>query len=137
MTANTIALNGTATVINFTDATTPITFGANAQTTFGTPTNTLGMWTGNANGDTVVQYSGTSPDAPSILSDVLNDSGNFLNFPTYTVSGYNDIDIDMNGGAQYSGTTPDTPFILQNVLAHPGNFLNFSTFSIQEQLPED
>ena len=137
ITANTIPLNGTATVINFTDASTPITFGTNTQNVFSGTPNVLALWAGNANGDTVVQYSGTSPDAPSILSNVLNDSGNFLNFPTYTVLGYNDKDINMNGGTQYSGTTPDTPFILQNVLAHPRNFLNFSTFSIQEQLPEN
>uniref|UniRef100_UPI0026146BB9 hypothetical protein n=1 Tax=uncultured Kordia sp. TaxID=507699 RepID=UPI0026146BB9 len=137
MTTNTITLNRTATTINFTESTTPITFGTNAQATIADTPNVLALWAGNANGDTIVQYSGTSPDTPSILSNVLNDAGNFLNFPTYSVSGYNTNDIDMNGSTQYSGTTPDTPFILQNVLAHPGNFLNFSTYPIEEQLPEN
>ncbi|MEM6686930.1 MAG: hypothetical protein AAF617_14205, partial [Bacteroidota bacterium] len=113
------------------------TFGSNSQTDFGMPTGVYGMWCGNANGDTVIQYSGTSPDTPSILSEVLNDSGNFLNFPTYSVTGYNTNDANMDGIIQYSGTNPDTPFILQNILAHPGNFLNFSTYQIQEQLPEN
>ncbi|WP_298418254.1 choice-of-anchor Q domain-containing protein [uncultured Kordia sp.] len=137
MTNNTINLNGTATVVDFTDANNQITFGSNSQTTFGMPSGIIAMWAGNVNGDDIVQYSGTTPDTPSILSIVLNDSGNFLNFPTYLLEGYDIHDINMDGNTQYTGTTPDTPFILQNVLAHPGNFLNFSTYQIQEQLPEN
>jgi len=101
------------------------------------PTNIVGMWAGNVNNDSVIQYSGVSPDTPDILSKVLNDAGNFLNFPTYVVNGYNADDIDMDGNTQYSGTNPDVPYILQNVLSHPGNFLNFSTYQIIEQLPEN
>ena len=138
MTANSILLRvSNVATVDFTDATSQITFGSNAQTTFGVPLNTVAMWTGNVNDDTVVQYSGTTPDSPSILSEVLNAPGNFLNFPTYTLEGYNVNDVNMDGNTQYTGTNPDTPFILQNVLSHPGNFLNFSTYQIQEQLPEN
>ena len=83
------------------------------------------------------QYTGTTPDTPFILQNVLAHPGNFLNFPTYVVNGYNVHDVNLDGNTQYTGTTPDTPTILQNVLAHPGNFLNFSTYQIQEQLPEN
>ncbi|MEM6720868.1 MAG: LamG-like jellyroll fold domain-containing protein [Bacteroidota bacterium] len=137
MTNSPIALTNTPTTIDFTDANNQITYGSNAQTSSGMPTDVVAMWCGNANGDTIVQYSGTSPDTPNILSLVLNAIGNFLNFPTYVVNGYNDADINMDGNVQYSGTSPDTPFILQNVLAHPGNFLNFSTYQITAQLPEN
>ncbi|MEM6718974.1 MAG: hypothetical protein AAF611_06660 [Bacteroidota bacterium] len=137
MSASAISLKQVSSTIDFTDATNEITYGSNAQTTFGMPTNVVAMWAGNVNGDTVVQYSGVSPDTPDILSTVLNDAGNFLNFPTYVVSGYNTDDVNLDGNTQYSGTDPDTPFILQNVLAHPGNFLNFSTYQIVEQLPEN
>ncbi len=125
-------------------ATTGITdFTRNSTAVFGTNSRVqlasgdMALWAGNANGDTMVQYSGTTPDSPSILSEVLNDPGNFLNFPTYVVNGYNTNDINMDGNTQYTGTSPDTPILLQNVLAHPGNFLNFSTYQIQEQLPEN
>lgn len=134
---NTIALSKTTTTVDFTDASNQITYGSNAQTTFGMQSGTVAMWAGNVNGDTVVQYSGTNPDSPTILSTVLNDPGNFLNFPTYAINGYNSNDVNMDGNTQYSGTNPDTPFILQNALAHPGNFLNFSTYQITEQLPEN
>ncbi|MEM6686986.1 MAG: hemagglutinin protein, partial [Bacteroidota bacterium] len=135
MTATTIALSKTLTTVDFTNATNQITFGSNAQTTFGMPSGKLGMWSGNVNGDAIVQYSGTQPDTPTILSEVFNDAGNFLNFPTFSITNYNRNDVNLDGIIQYSGTNPDTPFILQNVLAHPGNFLNFSTYQIVAQLP--
>ncbi|WP_250433779.1 matrixin family metalloprotease [Hanstruepera flava] len=135
MTASAIALNQSETTIDFTDANNQITQGNNAQTTFGMPNNVVAMWAGDVNGDGIIQYSGTEPDTPSILSEVLNDSGNFLSFPTYTINGYNNYDTNMDGETQYSGTNPDVPYILQNVLAHPSNFLGFSTYQITEQLP--
>jgi Leucine-rich repeat (LRR) protein len=135
MTLNAITFTEDSTTnVNFKDDNE--TFGSNSQTDFGL-SGIFGLWCGNANQDTVIQYSGTSPDTPNILSEVLNDAGNFLNFPTYSVTGYNINDANMDGVIQYSGTDPDTPFILQNVLAHPGNFLNFSTYEILEQLPEN
>ncbi|MEM6686447.1 MAG: BspA family leucine-rich repeat surface protein, partial [Bacteroidota bacterium] len=136
MSASSIALSATETIVDFRDGST-VTFGSNAQTSFGMPSGVVGMGAGNVNDDTLVQYSGTSPDTPNILSLVLNDPGNFLNFPTFAVSGYDNNDVNMDGSTQYSGTNPDSPVILQNVLAHPGNFLNFSTYQIIEQLPQD
>ncbi|WP_298516743.1 hypothetical protein [uncultured Kordia sp.] len=136
MTATSETLKQATTIVDFTNANNQITFGSNAQTVFGMQPNKTAMWAGNVNGDTMVQYSGTNPDTPTILSTVLNDPGNFLNFPTFAVTAYIADDLNMDGNIQYSGTNPDTPVILQNVLAHPGNFLNFSTFQITEQLPE-
>ena len=137
MSATPISLNdASVTTINFTDGSVP-TYGTNAQTSFGMPSGVLGMWAGNVNSDAIIQYSGTNPDSSDILSEVLNDPGNTLNFPTYAVSGYKNHDINMDGTTQYTGTNPNTPIILQNVLAHPDNFLSFSTYQIIEQLPEN
>ncbi|WP_052158333.1 reprolysin-like metallopeptidase [Lacinutrix jangbogonensis] len=138
MTANPILLrNSNVATVDFTDVTNQITFGSNAQTASGMPVNIVAMWAGNVNGDDIVQYSGTTPDSPSILSEVINDLGNFLGLPTYIVNGYNVHDINMDGKTQYTGTEPDTPFVLQNVIDHPENFLNFYTYQIEEQLPEN
>jgi len=93
------------------------------------------MWAGDVNGDAVVQYTGGTADSAVILTDVLNDAGNFLNFPTFAVNSYSANDIDMNGSFQYTGGAADTAFLLQNALSHPNNFLNFTTFAITEQLP--
>ena len=131
----TVALSeSVVTTVNFRDASFS-TFGTNAQAQL--TSNDKALWSGNVNDDTIIQYSGTTPDTPSILSEVLNDPGNFLNFPTFIISGYNKHDVNMDGDTQYTGTNPDTPLLLQNVLAHPGNFLNFSTYQIEEQLPEN
>ena len=121
--------------LNFTLSNSVITYGSNAQTTFGMPTGVMAMWAGDTNGDGIVQYSGGNSDVPSILSEVLNEPGNFLNFPTYNFSEYSTFDVNMNANIQYSGGEPDTPYILQNVFEHPGNFLNFNTYQITEQLP--
>ena len=137
MTSNLVSLSESLTTIDFTDANNQITFGSNAQTTFSMPTGKVAMWSGNVNGDINIQYSGTTPDSSIILSEVLNDAGNFLNFPTYVVEGYSNSDVNMDNKIQYTGTTPDTPYLLQNILFHPTNFLNFSTYQIKEQLPEN
>ena len=134
MTSNKIPLSVNATTINYTNSGTA-TFGTNAQVQLSN--GSMALWSGNVNGDIVVQYTGSTPDTTGVLSEILNNPGNFLNFPTYIVAGYNVHDVNMDGNTQYTGTMPDTPFILQNVLAHPGNFLNFSTYQIQEQLPEN
>ncbi|MEM6684340.1 MAG: endonuclease/exonuclease/phosphatase family protein [Bacteroidota bacterium] len=137
MTIGAVQLSSSIVSVNFALDSNLISYGTNPQTQSGVPAGLYGMWAGNVSADTVVQYTGTNPDAPAILSEVLNAPGNFLNFPTFAVLGYNIHDVNMDGITQYTGTAPDTPFILQNVLAHPGNFLNFSTYLIQEQLPEN
>ncbi|WP_053002630.1 leucine-rich repeat domain-containing protein [Kordia jejudonensis] len=137
MSANTKELLSVANTLNFSDANNPITFGNNAQTDAGMPASKVGMWSGNVNGDTIVQYQGGTPDTTAILSAALNDPGNFLNFSTFIINGYNNNDVNLSGTTQYEGGAADSPLILQNVLAHPGNFLNFSTFQIQEQLPQN
>lgn len=134
MNASTVVLNSATTTVDFTNGSTA-TFGSNAQTTSGMPTGIQGMWAGDVNNDGIVQYSGGTADSPSILSLVLNDAGNFLNFPTYLVNGYNNQDINMDGITQYVGGTSELPFLLQNVLSYPANFLNLSTWPIEEQLP--
>ncbi|MGH1388036.1 BspA family leucine-rich repeat surface protein [Kordia sp.] len=134
MTANAYFLSDVTTQLDFKNGNV-IPHGTNALTSFGIPSGELAMWAGNANGDAIIQYSGTNPDTPNILSLVLNAPGNFLNFPTYSVNDYQNNDINMDGNIQYSGINPDAPFILQNVLTHPGNFLNFSTYQITEQIP--
>ncbi len=135
MTGGEVELSDNVVSINFSLDSNLISYGSNPQTQSGIPSGKFAMWAGNANNDAILQYVGTNPDTPTILSTVLNDAGNFLNFPTYTVVGYNINDINMDGSIQYSGISPDTPLIIQNILAHPGNFLNFSTYFVQEQLP--
>lgn len=111
------------------------TFGNNARAVLNTGESAL--WAGETNGDNLIQYSGTNPDATSILSQVLNDPGNIFNFTTFISFGYSNTDLNMDGNSQYTGTSPDTTILLENALGHPENFLNFSTYQILEQLPSN
>lgn len=135
MTSSPLALTSSPATVDFTNSASQITFGSNAQTAYGMSSGIVAMWSGDANGDAVVQYTGATADSPGILTNALNDVGNFLNFPTFTVNGYSSFDVNMDGGSQYTGASADSPFILQNALNHPGNFLNFTTYSITAQLP--
>ncbi|WP_422107134.1 HYR domain-containing protein [Winogradskyella sp.] len=135
MSNSAISLNGTTTtVVDFSNGSTT-TFGSNAQTTLGLPNGSFAMWVGDVNGDDIILYVGGLQDTSRILSEVLNDSGNILNLPTYVSNGYSNGDIDMNGDIQYAGGNAEPPFILQNVLGNPSNFLNLSTWPVNAQLP--
>ena len=137
MTANPISLNSTATNIDFTDASNPITFGTNAQTTFGMPTDTLGMWSGNVNGNNTVIYLGGSNDSNGIKDAVLNDAGNTTSSNLFTFFGYNNGDVDMDGVIQYQGSGNDSNVVKDIILSHPDNQSSPSNlFIITEQLPE-
>ena len=135
MTLNPIALSRITTIINLQDSSNDITHGTNSQIDIGN--GKLALWSGDVNQDHLIQYTGSSPDTPYILSYVLNDSNNFLNLPTFSITGYNQFDLDLDGNTQYTGANPDSPILLQNILSHPSNILNFSTFIIEEQLPEN
>ena len=128
--------DATSTIVDFTDSGFS-TFGTDAQVILGSGNKAL--WAGNVNGDTTLQYAGAGVlDTSNLLAFILNDGSNFLNLPTWSVTGYTNNDVDMNGVTQYAGAgVLDTPYILQNILSYPGNFLNLSTWQIQEQLPEN
>jgi hypothetical protein len=135
MSSSAISLSSSSATVDFTNANSNISFGVHALTSIDMPSGTLGMWSGDVDGNGIVQYEGANSDTPSILSFVLNDPANFLNLQTHIVTGYNDFDINMDGNTQYVGGNADTPIILENILDHPGNFLNLNTYPINEQLP--
>ncbi|WP_422107133.1 HYR domain-containing protein [Winogradskyella sp.] len=136
MSSSPITLGSTTTIVDFSNGS-RATFGSNAQTTLGLPNGTFAMWVGDTNGDEVVQYVGGIQDTPGILSEVLNDNGNFLNLPTFVAAGYSNRDVNMDGNIQYAGVNSELPFILQNVFDDPGNFLNLSTWPINAELPNN
>jgi hypothetical protein len=138
MTANPIpiGLSYTETVIDFTDANNVITFGTDAQTSFGMPTNTLGMWAGDVDNNGVIQYVGSQAETPSILAFIMNDPSNTLELPTWPVTGYHPFDTDLNATVQYVGSNSELPFILQNIYAFPGNIFDLPSQQIEQQLPD-
>jgi hypothetical protein len=71
MTLANVSLSDTAAIVDFTDANDQITFGTNAQTTFGMPTDILGMWAGDVNNDGRLNNLGANSETPSISSQVF------------------------------------------------------------------
>ena len=121
-----------------------MTFGVNAQTTFGMPTNILGMWSGDANGDGVLNYLGGLSDLPLIRSQVFNDPNNSVfggpPVATYISVGYTGTDIDLDGNSVYSGAINDVLYIRNNIFNNPSNSVfggpPVATYIFTQQLPE-
>ncbi|WP_299885924.1 glycosyl hydrolase family 18 protein [uncultured Lacinutrix sp.] len=144
MTTNTVALNSVANVIDFTDANNQITFGTDAQTTFGMFAGKVGMWAGDSNGDGRLNYSGTFSESTSIRSQVFNDPNNSVfggpPVANYASIGYLGTDINMDGETLYSGTTSDLLYVRNNIFNNPSNSIfggpPTPTFLFLQRLPE-
>ena len=136
MIADTKRLSPVATIVDFTDANNPITFGNNAQTNFGMPSNVLGLWAGNVNGDNTLRFQGSGNDTNAIKDNVLADAGNTSNSNLHVFTGYNNGDVDLNGSIRFQGSGNDSNTIKDVVLSHPDNTTGTNLFLILEQLPE-
>ena len=139
-----IPLSRITTALDFTDANNQITFGTDAQTTFGVPANTVAMWAGDANGDGRLNYLGALSDITAIRSQVFNDPDNsiFGGPPTanYLSLGYNTTDVNMDSNSVYSGATSDVLTIRNNIFNNSSNSvfggLPVATYVFTQQLPE-
>ncbi|WP_299886422.1 hypothetical protein [uncultured Lacinutrix sp.] len=144
MTDTSVALSGAISTIDFTDANNQITFGTDAETTFGMPSGVVAMWSGDANGDGQLNYSGALSDIPGIRSQVFNDPNNSVfggpPVASYQSSGYNTTDIDMDGLTVYSGGASDVLHIRNNTFNNPSNSVfggpPTGTYVFIQQLPE-
>lgn len=96
------------------------TYGTNARKNAGA---VMTLWTGNANSNTLINYSGSNNDRTTILN--LLGAATFLT----PLNGYHAGDVNMNGIVTYSGSNNDRTTLL--------NSLGASTFltPIVEQLP--
>jgi hypothetical protein len=144
MTDNTIALSSGSAVVDFTDVNNQITFGTNAQTSFGVPSGVVAMWAGDASQDGRMVYLGALSDTPSIRSQVFNDPNNsiFGGPPSaaYKSIGYLPTDLDMDGFAVYSGADSDVTKLRNNVFNNPSNSVfggpPSANYVFIQQLPE-
>ena len=144
MTATTITLSSTVTIVDFTDANNAITYGTDAQTTFGMPSGITAMWSGDTNGDGRLNYSGALSDVPFIRRQVFNDPNNSVfggpPVASYPSQGYVGTDANLDGVTVYSGASSDVLFIRNNIFNNPSNSVfggpPTSTYVFTQQLPE-
>jgi len=138
MSANSVALSDTTTVLDFTDANNQITYGTIAQSIYGMPNGIVAMWAGNAGGDISVRYQGSGNDTNTIKDNVLADVGNTTNSNLYPFTGYDSADINLDGTIRYQGSGNDSNTIKDVILSHPSNQSSPSNlFLVLEQLPEN
>ncbi|MEP7252008.1 MAG: hypothetical protein ABI683_06495 [Ginsengibacter sp.] len=125
----------TASLVDFTTETDPNLYGTATAYTVLTGKNLL--WSGNANSDSKIIYSGLGNDRAAILSQVLGYPGNTTALYNYSnATGYFSGDINMDRKVIYAGLGNDPNFILNNILAYPSNTIglyNYSNFN--QQLP--
>ncbi len=144
MTSNTVALSRLSTVVDFTNAASGITYGTDAQTSFGMPNGKLGMWGGDANADGRLNYSGALSDVPLIRNQVFNDPDNSVfggpPVASYHSLGYHGTDVNMDNVTIYSGAASDVLNIRNNIFNNPSNSVfggpPTSTYVFIQQLPE-
>jgi hypothetical protein len=120
MTAVPVSVGGAiAPLVDFTLPATP-TYGSNARRNNGA---VMTLWAGNADGNTVVNYSGSNNDRTSILT--LLGAASYLT----SLPGYHRQDVNLNGSVNYSGSANDRTAVLNSLGA--GTFLT----PLIEQLP--
>ncbi len=140
MSASTILLDNTSVAqIDFTNGSIS-TFGTNAQTTYGMPTNIRGMWAGDANVDGQVIFLNTGAESINIKQTVLDISLEESPFEAsvfYKPQGYYAQDINMDGEVIFLNAGNELLYIKDNILAHPENqVFNSVFFIINDQLPQ-
>ena len=119
MTSSALTLSGTATTVDFTSAAT-LLYGSASLKTVG---SVNALWAGNALRDTQLKYTGTGNDRDPILVAIGSTT------PNNVLSGYNILDLNLNGQVSYTGSANDRDLILVNVGGTTPNFVR------PEQLP--
>lgn len=119
MTSNAIALNGTSTIIDFTNSnpvwTNPLILNP--------PRKIEGsvylLYSGDANSNKTIKYNGTSNDKDAILSAIG------LATPNNTIVGYRKEDLNLDAKIKYNNADNDRGVILNSVGANTPNIMLF------------
>lgn len=105
MTASAVSLTTTSTLVDLSSSVTA-TYGSNARKNVG---GIMVLWAGNANGDGILKYTGSTNDRDPILVKIGG------TIPTNTVGGYHREDVNLDGLVRYTGTGNDRDIILLNI----------------------
>ena len=116
MTATTKPISTTSTLIDLSSTSTLI-YGGEGATTLVNGVRCL--WSGDANGDQAVKYTGGANDRDSILVRVGS-------VPTATYTGYTLEDVNMDGKVKYTGSNNDRDPVVTNLGGLPTSVVNSS-----------
>lgn len=105
MTSAALALSSGVSNVDL-SATTTTTWGTNARKAVGA---VMVLWMGNATADNTMKYTGSGNDRDAILTAVGSTT------PANIISGYEGVDVNLDGLVKYTGTGNDRDPILVNV----------------------
>ncbi len=131
MSGSAVALSSTASLIDFSNASTPV-WGENSRLISGTKAL---MWAGDVNHDGKLIASGPENDVNYIVSDVLLAPANTGFNANYIVTNYGNSDINLDGHTIFAGNANDENIIRGNVLLNPNNTSFSNNYIMEEQLP--
>ena len=112
MSANAVPIAPTASLLDFTNGSTPLAGGSSSTTLVGAASC---LWPGDANRDGKVRYTGAVNDRDAVLVRV----GSSL--PTAVYNGYAIEDMNMDGTVKYTGSGNDRDLILPVIGSLPTN----------------
>lgn len=91
------------------------------------------LWSGDANNNNQVVYSGPNNDQNAVLTRVLTDPGNTTGSTNYVVNGYGVTDLNLDGKTIAAGPSNEMNVILTTILSYPGNSNQNGNYVVQEQ----
>ena len=135
MTAATLALTATPTLVDFTTAATK-TYGAVSGRAQPKGTTVSVLWAGDANMDSQLISTGVGQDTGPVYSLILSAPLNTLFSSNFVVGGYSATDFSMDGQTIFTGPNNDTNILVGNVLSYPGNTGYNANYIVRSQLPQ-
>ncbi|WGZ95557.1 MAG: hypothetical protein QJT81_06100 [Candidatus Thiothrix putei] len=94
------------------------------------------MWAGDANTSSSIIANGIGNDSNLILGTILTQTGNADANVNYSLQGYYNTDVNLDGLTLYAGPNNDINPLLGNVLLHPGNATFAANYVINGGLPK-
>ncbi|MBO0614634.1 hypothetical protein [Thiothrix fructosivorans] len=138
---NHLGVNTKLPVLLSSDTPTVVDFTKSATTTFGihdrmdAATVTL-MWAGDTNISSSIVANGNGNDANLILGTILTQANNSDSNVNYSLPGYYNTDVNLDGITLYAGPNNDINPLLGNVLLHPGNATFAANYVINGGIPK-
>jgi len=93
----------------------------------------FGMYAGDVNQNGVIDLEQSNNDLSFFQNQILNAPGNIFQSVLFTISGYNDLDINLDGDASFQGNTnSDGNLINVNILNAPSNIFGARFFTLNQ-----
>jgi hypothetical protein len=115
--ASPLSLSSTEKLVDFTLSTTGVK-GTDARFVSGALAL---LWAGDINSSATLTSSGPGNDITNLLSSVITHQDNPQAYTNFTLRGYLNTDLNMDGKTLFTGPNNDANALMGNVIMHPQN----------------